>query len=161
MVLFCGMLQVACRQMGFTGGYYYEASSDVDCHLFGSNPLTFWLDEVTCSGSLHGYILIPPALAEEVIFLVASVCLCVCQFAYCRLIHWTYGPKSDTHTHFKRTIISSYHRRVHRSKAKVTKVKNATISVLSQASENVVQCQGHEGQGHKSQGQGHTQGQRS
>ncbi len=36
---------------------------------------------------------LPPALAEEVIFLVASVCTSVCLFALCRLNHWTYGPK--------------------------------------------------------------------
>ncbi len=42
-------LQVACRQMGFTGGYFYDGN-DVDCHLFGNNPLEFWLDDVTCSG---------------------------------------------------------------------------------------------------------------
>ncbi len=41
----------------------------------------------------------------------------------------------------------------HRSKVKVTKVKNVKIPVFSPASENVVQCQGYEGQGHKGQGQ--------
>ena len=42
----------------------------------------------------------------------------------------------------------------HRSKVKVTKVKNVKIPVFSLLSEKMVQGQGHKGQGQGHQGQG-------
>ncbi len=42
---------------------------------------------------LKEYEYLPPVLAEEVIFSVASFCLSVGLFALCRLNRWTYGPK--------------------------------------------------------------------
>ena len=75
-----------------------------------------------------------------------SVCVCL------RSTGWTVGPKDlkfgarikDHHT------LDNFEGQGHRSKVKVTKVKNVKIPVFSKVSEKVVQ-----GQGHKSQGQGH------
>ncbi len=46
--------------------------------------------------SLHGPYCLPPAEAEEVIFLIASMCLCVRLFVLCMLNQWTY-PGGGTH----------------------------------------------------------------
>ncbi len=45
-------------------------NKQISCHIFLPNNWTLWDD--------HHSILLLPALAEDVIFLVASVCLCVC-----------------------------------------------------------------------------------
>ena len=91
-------------------------------------------------------------------FVFLSVCL--------RSTGWTIGPTDlkfgarikDHH------ILDKFEGQGHRSKVKVTKVKNVKIPVFSLVSEKVVQGQGHESQGHKGQsrrskskvvGQGH------
>ncbi len=48
-------------------------------------------------------------------------------------------------------ILDEFEGQGHRSKVKVTKVKNVKIPVFGLVSEKVVQGQGHEGQGHKGQ----------
>ena len=83
-----------------------------------------------------------------------SVCVsvCVCLFALCRLNRWTNGPKI-WHTHWGLSYLGRGEG--HRSKVKVTKVKNVKILVFSLVSQKVVLGQGQEGQGqgHKGQGQ--------
>ncbi len=102
------------------------------------------------------FTLLPPALVEEVIFLVVSTCVCLCVcvcvsvhlFALCRLNRWT-----DGHKIWHRLRWPSYLEQVRRSrsKVKVTKVENIKTSAFSLVSENVVQGQGHEGQGQRLQ----------
>ncbi len=76
------------------------------------------------------WLFLPPALAKEVIFSVASICLSVCLFEVCRLNRRTYRPKICTH--IKDHRISNYLRgQGHRSKVKVTKVKNEKIQFLA------------------------------
>ena len=72
-------------------------------------------------------------LAEDVIFFVASVCLSVCLCVCLRIKDHQLSDKFESQGH--------------RSKVKVTKVKNVKIPVFSLVSEKVVQGQGHEGQG--------------
>ncbi len=95
---------------------------------------------------------LPPALAEEVIFSVASVCLSVCVSVCLRSTGWTVGPTGlKFGARIKNHHISDgFEGQGHRSKVKVTKVKNVKTPVFSLVSEKVVQ-----GQGHKGQGQGH------
>ncbi len=98
---------------------------------------------------------LPPALAEEVIFSVASVCVsvrpCVCFHSAGRTVGPTdlkFGTRIKDHH-----ISDEFEGQGHRSKVKVTKVKNVKISVFSLVSEKVVQGQGHEGQGQGHKGQ--------
>ncbi len=93
---------------------------------------------------------LPPALAEEVIFSVASVCLSVCLHS----TGWTIGPTDlkfgagikDHH------ISKEFEGQGHRSKVNVTKVNNVKIPVFSLVLEKVSKVQG---QGHEGQGQSH------
>ncbi len=80
---------------------------------------------------------------------VASVCLCVCLSVYAlqsEPVDLQFGAHIKDHH-----ISDKFEGQGHRSKVKVTKVKNVKIPVFSLVSENVVQGQGHEGQGHKGQ----------
>ncbi len=82
------------------------------------------------------------------IYSVASICLSVCL----RSTGWTVGPtdlKFGAHIedHHNNIISDEFEAQGHRSKVKVTKVKNVKIPVFSLVSEKVVQGQRHEGQG--------------
>ncbi len=87
---------------------------------------------------------LPPALAEEIIFLVASVCLCVCLSVCLRSAGCTVAPTDlNFGTHIKDHYISDkFGGKGHRSKVKV---KNVKILVFSLLPEKVVQGQGHGG----------------
>ncbi len=106
------------------------------------------------------YTSLPPALAEEVIFSVASVCVCVClSVRPCVRLRSTGRTVGPTDLKFG-TRIKDHHTsdkfegQGDRSKVKVSKVKNVKITVFSLVSEKMVQGQGHMGQDQGHQGQG-------
>ena len=82
-------------------------------------------------------VLLPPALAEEVIFSVASMCVCVCVCVCLRYTGWTVGPTDlKFGAHIKdHYILDEFEGQGHRSKVKVTEVKNVKIPVFSLVSE--------------------------
>ena len=92
--------------------------------------------------------LLNPVLAEEVIFLVASTCLCVC-LSVCTLQAEPLGLKLGAHIEGHHTL-DKFEGQGHRSKVKVTKVNNVKNPVFSLVSEKVVKGQGHTGQGQRS-----------
>ena len=81
------------------------------------------------TGTICSFISLPPTLAEEVIFSIASVCVSVCL----RSAGLTNGPTDLKFcTPIKDHHISDDLRdQGHRSKVKVTKVKNVKILVFS------------------------------
>ncbi len=84
---------------------------------------------------------LPPALVEEVIFSVVSICLCVCLSVCLHSAGSTVRPTDLKFSiHIKdHHFLDESEDQGHRSKVKVTKVK---ISVFSLVSEKVVQVEG-------------------
>ncbi len=81
------------------------------------------------------------------------MCLSVCLRSAGRTVGPTdlkFGARIKDHH-----IPDEFEGQGHRSKVKVTKVKNIKIPVFSLVSEKVAQGQGHEGQGQGHKGQGH------
>ena len=72
------------------------ALSQLTLLLYFATPFDQILEKKTSMSVSSASYLLPPMLAEEVIFV--CVWVCVCLFALCRINRWTYGPKI-WHTH--------------------------------------------------------------